>query len=171
MEKRTGQPVRDIPYVSSKEVETAKHLLKQVPFEEVSDFLDYALSEAKKTRFDVQTLGGLKQYLAGYHQSRDRRAAAKAAAEARQIREWEEADRMAYDRYRRAQADELFETLPAEEREIIERLARTSNRPFVAGDGSLASTMYVLARARITAERHPNKIKSFEAWRKSSRAA
>ncbi len=171
IEKRTSQPVKDIPYVSSKEVETAKHLLKQVPFEEVSDFLDYALSEAKKTRFDVQSLGGLKQYVAGYRQTCTRRAAAKTAEKAHQAREGEEADRVAYDRYRRAQADELFEALPAEEREIIERLARTNNRSFMAGDGSLASTMYVLARARTTVERHPNHIKSFESWRKSFRAA
>jgi hypothetical protein len=171
MEKRTGQPVRDIPYVSSREVETAKHLLEQMPFVDVSDFLDYALSEAKNTSFDVQTLGGIKQYIAGYHQSRDRRAAARAAAEARQIREREEVDRMAYERYRRAQVEDLFESLPAEERKIIENLARTGNRPFVAGDGSLASTMYLLACTRFTAERHPNKIKSFESWQKVSRAA
>ncbi len=171
IEKRTGQPIRDIPYVSSKEVETAKHLLDQVPFEKVSDFLDYALSEARKTRFDVQTLGGLKQYLTGYHESRNRRAAAKVAAEAHRSREREEADRMAYDRYRRAQADEMFATLPAEEKETIDTLARAGNRPFGAGDGSLASTMHLLTRARITAERHPNKIKSFETWQKSFRAA
>lgn len=171
IEKRARQPVRDIPYVSSKEVETAKYLLKRVSFQEVSDFLDYALSEAKKTRFDVQSLGGLKQYLIGYRQTCDRRAAAKIAEKAHQVRQREEADHTAYDRYRRAKADELFETLPAEERGTIERLARTGNRPFIAGDGSLASTMYVLTRARITAERYPDNIKSFEAWQKSFRAA
>ena len=36
-------------------------------------FLDYALAEAAKTRFDLQTLGGVKQYLNGYLQSRQRR--------------------------------------------------------------------------------------------------
>jgi hypothetical protein len=55
---------------------------------------------------------------------------AKAAAAARLIGEREDAIRMAFDRYRRGKADELFETSPAEERGIIESLARTGNRPF-----------------------------------------
>jgi hypothetical protein len=29
-------------------------------------FLDFALAEARKTDFDIQTLGGTKHYLAGY---------------------------------------------------------------------------------------------------------
>src|SRR5207253_849361 len=41
IEKRTGQRVRDIPYVSSKEVETARHLLSQVSFAEMSDFFHF----------------------------------------------------------------------------------------------------------------------------------
>ena len=154
IEKRTGQAIRDIPYVSSKEVETARHLLAQVPFEEVPNFLDYALAEAKKTRFDVQTLGGLKQYLTGFRQSREHRAAAGAA---RQTREREESDRLAYDRYRRAAAEQLFASLPATERALIEDLARAGNRPFAAGTGSLASTMYEIAKLRIAVERHPDK--------------
>ena len=52
----------------SKDVETAKYLLARVPFADIPDFLDYALAEAKKTRFDVQTLGGLKQYLSRYQE-------------------------------------------------------------------------------------------------------
>ena len=162
IEKRTGQPVRDIPYVSSKEVETARHLLAQVPFEEVQNFLDYALAEAKKTRFDVQTLGGLKQYLTGYRQSRERRATAAAA---RQTREREEADRLAYDRYRRAAAEQLFASLPATERALIEDLARTGSRPFTAGTGSLATTIYEISKARIAIERHPDKVVNFDEWR------
>jgi hypothetical protein len=68
IEKRTGRPIKDIPYVSSKDVQTAEYFLTQLPFDEVPEFLSYALAEAKKTNFDVQTLGGLKQYLPGYVQ-------------------------------------------------------------------------------------------------------
>jgi hypothetical protein len=41
----------------------------------------------------------------------------------------------------------------------------------MAGSGSLVLTMHVLARDRITADRHPHKIKSFEDWQKLPRAA
>jgi hypothetical protein len=54
-------------------VATAREILQVIPFAEISEFLDYALGEAKRTNFDVQTLGGVRQYLAGYQ-------AAKAAS-------------------------------------------------------------------------------------------
>ena len=58
VEKRTGRKVASQAYVSSKEVETAKRLLREISFEEMPAFFDYALAEAKRTKFDVQTLGG-----------------------------------------------------------------------------------------------------------------
>jgi len=47
----------------------------RVPFADIPDFLDYALAEAKKTHFEVQTLGGLKQYLSRYEERGTQRAA------------------------------------------------------------------------------------------------
>ena len=58
--------------------------LPKLGFDDIPDFLDYALAEARKTRFDVQTLSGLKQYLAGYLAGRQRRAAARATQAARE---------------------------------------------------------------------------------------
>src|ERR1700681_843806 len=66
VEKRTGHPGASVAFVPTKDVETAKQLLTTISFEEVPAFLDYALAEARRTNFDVQTLGGIKQYLAGY---------------------------------------------------------------------------------------------------------
>jgi hypothetical protein len=172
IERRTGQPIKDIPYVSSKDVDTAKQFLARVKFAEIPDFLDYALAEARKTNFDVQTLGGLKQYLPAYFSTRERREAAKATTEARQAREREEAVRLAYDRFKRSSADAVFAALPAGEQSIIENLARGRNGAGFAGrTGPLATTMFEIARGRITAERHGDKIPSFEQWRPTRRAA
>ena len=55
-EKRTGRPASSIGFVNSKDVETAKQLLTKIDFEEMPAFFDYALAEARATRFDVQTL-------------------------------------------------------------------------------------------------------------------
>ena len=52
-EKRTGQKRDTIPYVSTKDVETAKELLSYIPMAEIPGFFDYALSEANKTNFDI----------------------------------------------------------------------------------------------------------------------
>jgi len=105
VEKRNGRANASVPYVSSKEVQTAKHLLAQIPFPEIPDFIDYALAEAKTTRFDVQTLGGLKQYLSGYQERRVQRAAVTAAHARRRVEEKATERRMDYDRFRRAEAD------------------------------------------------------------------
>ncbi len=68
VEKRTGRKSGEFPYVSTKDVNTAKELLKHVPMPAMGNFFDYAFSEAEKTHFDVQTLGGVKQYVNGYRQ-------------------------------------------------------------------------------------------------------
>jgi hypothetical protein len=63
-------------------------------------------------------------------------------------------------------------SLPAPEQAVIEGLAHAHNGAGFAGrDGSLAMTMFEIARARITAERHSAKILSFEQWRPTRRAA
>ncbi len=47
----------------------------------MSDFLDYALAEAGKTRFDLQSLGGVRQYLNRFLQAKQRRTSTKVADE------------------------------------------------------------------------------------------
>ena len=168
VEKRNGRACAGIPYVPSKDVETAKYLLSRVPFEDIPDFLDYALAEAKKTRFDVQTLGGLKQYLSRYQERRAQRATANATQARREAEDKATERRMDYDRFRRAEADRLFSSLPPKERSAIEAAAHTKSPHFGRGSGSLAQTMFEIERARITAQRHPGKIPSLEQWQRRS---
>jgi hypothetical protein len=77
-EKRTGHPADSATFVPSKDVETARQLLAELPFVEMSDFIGYALDAARRTNFDVQTLGGIKLYLAGYMARKKRRMSAEA---------------------------------------------------------------------------------------------
>ena len=169
IQKRTGQMPAG---VSSKDKETARQLLESIPFEDMEGFIDYALAQAKKTNYDPQTLGGIRQYVPGFLQSRQHQATTKAAEAARLARERQEADRLAYHRFRRSTADQLFETLPKGEQEIIEGLARTGGSTTRDGtaNGSFAKTMFEIARARITAERHPNKVAPFDKWKATNPA-
>ena len=160
-EKRTGHPAASVAFVASKDVETAKQLLATIGFDEIPAFLDYALAEARKTDFDIQTLGGVKQYLAGYMAFRERRAAEKVREAGRRVKELEDATRQSYERFRRAQAADIFATLPEAERTSIEDAART----YAAGfGGSLATTMFAFGKVRFTIERHGGKLKTFEQW-------
>ena len=124
VEKRTGRKPEAAAYVSSKDVETAKELLAHLTMAQIPDFLDYALAEAGKTRFAPQTLGGVRQYLNGYQQSRVRQDSSKAAATARQEEQRQTQLRMDYDQYRRTEAERVFDRLAGDEKAAIESQVR-----------------------------------------------
>jgi hypothetical protein len=170
MEKRTGRKPEATAYVSSKEVETAKELLAHLSLAQIPDFLDYALAEAGKTRFDLQTLGGVRQYLNGYQQSRVRRTATKSAVEARQSEQRQTQLRLDYDQYRRTEAQRLFDRLPAGQKAEIEAQAQAK----LSADGPVSDymvqTLIRVEKLRLTIERHPAHVADFEQW-SASRAA
>ena len=160
-EKRTGHRAASIAFVPSRDVDTAKRLLAQLSFAEVPAFLDYALAEARSTGFDVQTLGGIKQYLAGFMAARARREASRKEEAARQARQQEEARQYAYEAYRRVEAVRVFATLPADEQTEIEAQAQAYASRFT---GSLRDAMFENRKARITADQHPDSIETFDHW-------
>lgn len=160
--KRTGQPVGQIASFPSKDVSTAKEILQVIPFAEVGDFIDYALAEAKRTNFDVQTLGGIRQYIAGYQAAKASRTTAKAqqtrAAQERQA----EDEKTAYAAYRRKEARRILATLTADEQVEIDAEATAKAASF---SGSLRKMMTGRKREEIVIERHGDAIPSFEEWR------
>ena len=142
-------------------METAKQLLSELPAAELPAFIDYALAEARKTDFDVQTLGGIKQYLAGYVARREQRAAEKVRETARREEERQDAERQAYEAARRAQALDLFASLPKPDRAAIEAQAAAHAAKF---SGSLRTSMIEFSKVRFTIERHGDKLTTFEQW-------
>ena len=160
-EKRTGHPAASVAFVPSKDVDTAKQLLGSIAFGEIAGFLDYALTEASKTNFDIQTLGGTKQYIAGYMAFRQRQAAAKGREAARMAKERQEATQHTYERFRRAQAAEIYIGLPEAEQAIIEAKARAHAASF---RGALRDSMFEFGKVRFTIERHADKLKTFDEW-------
>jgi hypothetical protein len=163
-EKRTGHPAASIAFVPSKDVETAKHLLAHLPFAEMSAFIDYALAEARRTNFDVQTLGGIKQYLSGYIAFQARQKASRAAQAAWKAQEKAEAERMAYDAYRHAQAIKFFQTLPAYQQANIEEQAQAYATSF---QGSLRDRMLVSRRVHLTLVTYGDRLATFDQWRQA----
>ena len=160
-EKRTGHPASSFAFVPSKDVQTAKQLLAELPAVEMSAFFDYALAEARKTDFDVQTLGGIKQYLAGYMTLRKHRATEAVRQEAQRKQEHQEAEQQAYDSFRRSQALAILANLPDDERDVIETQARTHATTF---RGSLQSAMFEFAKVRFTIEHHEPELLTFGQW-------
>jgi hypothetical protein len=165
-EKLSGKAADALAFVSPKNVETAKYILDQIEFADVPAFIDYALAAARKTRFDVRSLGGVRQYLAAYVEKRTHNVAAKVAASARAVKEQEEADVRSYERFCRSSTEALFASLPLKEKAVIEQCAR-AKAPKFAAKGSLANTMYEIEKIRITRERHASKLPTFGQWKGS----
>jgi hypothetical protein len=167
-EKRSGHSPGSIAFVPTKDVETAKQLLTVLRADEVPAFIDFALAEARKTDFNVQTLCGIKQYLATYLASRKTRAAEKVREAARRQHEQAEAEQQAYDNFRRAQASEIFCGLPDMERHAIELEAHAHAAKF---SGSLRDAMVRFGTIRFTMERHHDKLRTFEQWKADRRTS
>jgi hypothetical protein len=162
--KRTKVDAKQITFASSSDVEAARQLLTHISFEEAPTFIDYALGQASSTKFDVQTLGGLKQYIPGYLASREARMRAKAKADATARQQAQEALQAAYDRFRRDRAQELYANFSDDERAVIDAEARRTSTGF---DGVLAERMLTIRKITVTAQRHSDKIAAFEDWQSS----
>lgn len=161
-QKRTRQPLKSIGFVNSKDVETAKQLLTRIGFKEIPDFLDYALDQARGTKFEVQTLGGLKQYVAGYLAARERsNSHGQQAANAQR----EEKLQSEYEEYRRKEAERIFAKLPKSARQAVEHEAHT--RANLAGP--LSAQMFNVNRRMLIGRRYKERIKSFEQWKRIGR--
>jgi hypothetical protein len=168
-ERRTGKPASAIPFVGSKEVATAKQLLTHIAFEDMPAFLDYALAEAKSTRFDVQSLGGLKQYVAGYVAAREQLANERAREAARRVRETRENLRGEYEQFRRAEAARILASLPKAKRDAIDREAERHVAKFKKG--GLRDQLLEVRKRMLTAQHYGDRIKSFDEWRGTRNAA
>ena len=115
---------------------------------------------------DVQTLGGLKQYVTGYLVTRERSAATKVKENARRATEREDAVRGEYDAYRRKETAQILAQLPKAARTAIENDARP---PVASFTGRLREQMLEVRKRMLTAQRYGDRIKSFEEWNATHR--
>ncbi|MHB1100993.1 MAG: hypothetical protein ACYCZR_15725, partial [Burkholderiales bacterium] len=150
-QKRTGQTISSIAFVPSKDKETAKQFLAQLSIAEMPAFFDFALEEARRTNFDVQTLGGIKPYLASYLASRERQAAGNARDQAHRTRMQADDERQANEARKLAAARSLFDTLGVADQRAVRIEAETRARKFP--EGSLRTMMIEHHIARIMAGR------------------
>jgi hypothetical protein len=129
--------------------------------------LDYALTEAKRSKFEVKSLGGLKAYLPGYLSTLEQRRASRAAHAKHQARTRQEEEQASYSQYRQQKANALFAMLPKSEQEAVETIARgRSAKPFAgARAGTLSAQIFEIEKARAMAERYPDRLPSFADWK------
>jgi hypothetical protein len=81
---------------------------------------------------------------------------------ARREEERQDAEHQAYEISRRAQALDLFASLPDTQRAAIEAQAVAHAAKF---SGSLRTSMIEFGKVRFTIERHGDKLSTFEQWK------
>jgi hypothetical protein len=157
-EKRTGRPINSVAYVNTKDVQTAKQFLAELTLAEAPAFIDFALAEAAKTKFEVQTLGGLRQYLAAFnaHQIVRTETEQRVAAAGRR-----EDQRLAYNAYRRNELAAIFERLSATEQQEIESLARREATRF---GGAPDGPMFRATKHKVLSQRFSERLNTFQDW-------
>lgn len=154
-ERLNSRPTGSIAFVTSKDKETARRLLEHISLAEMPSFIDYALAEAKRTNFDVQTIGGIKQYLGPYLVARERQEAVKARSGAIATTNSQEAERHAQEAQKQLVARRYFDRLPKAVQDGIRAEAVARARKF---SGSLGERMTDHHIAQITATRYSDAI-------------
>jgi hypothetical protein len=125
----------------------------------MSDYFDFALSETKKTGFDVRTLGGLKQYVPAFKARHTEKAARQ---KTRAAKEKIEAERRAYEAYRSAEIRRILQTLPAE---LRTNLVAEADRKASSFSGSLREFTAQGRILELVVERHGAALKTFDQWK------
>ncbi len=97
MNKFHGVPTEKVATVMSHDVTTARELISLVGYDQVPAFLDYALAEAKKTRFEVARLIGLKPYVDRFRAHVEHQPAAAALSKVQRAEALKTAERKAYE--------------------------------------------------------------------------
>jgi len=105
---------------TEKETTFAASLLEKHGHEEIQDFIDYGLAEAKKTNFDMKTFGGLKKYYVPYLKELAQRAQEKEKEKREQEQQLQKRRLGAYDSYRNEELIKIRETMPPQEVDEIE---------------------------------------------------
>lgn len=153
--------------VTAGDIAFATELLALYSAAECRTFIDFSLSEASTTNFNVRSFVGVKQYQAAYSAKRHERARHSAADEAR--RKQAESDRLAqalseeYEAFRNAQLERIRASLPAAAIANLEEQARTllQHGPLKFKDG--AGRLVRIAVNDQLAREHA--VPSFDEWK------
>ena len=148
---------------SEKETAFAASLLEKYTIEETKAFIAYGIAEAKKTKFEIRSIGGLKKYYAPYVKDLREKAKEKARDIEEQKSQENDRCRRAYEAYRATEITRLRSSLPSDELERMENAVRDEVE--AKHPGSKIFTGWIRQRAdHLIAEKH--EILSFEEWQK-----
>lgn len=148
---------------SEKETSFAASLLEKHSPAEVKGFIDFGILQAKKTNFDIKTLGGLKKYYFPYTKELAARGRAMQEGERAQTKKDEDRRLAAYESYRAKELARIRAALAESEIAALENSVRQELESI--HPGSKIFTGWIRQRAdRFLAEKHG--MFSFDEWQR-----
>jgi hypothetical protein len=163
-QKLYGTEAIDGIALSDKETSFAASLLEKHSVAEMRGFVDYGLTEAAKTNFDIKTFGGLKKYYLHYTKRLAAHAQATTKEAAEDEKRTQERKLSAYDLYRQEEVAKIRGALSPAEIEAIETGIREELE--AQHSGAKIFSGWIRQRAdRAIAEKHG--VLSFADWQKS----
>lgn len=155
----------DTNIFSAKDTDFLRELEEQFGDDGVRDLIDYAIAEAPKTKFAMQTVHAIRQYIPAWQAEKEQRAAAREqqrAADAQRTREREQAE---YDEFVKAETHYYLDSLTPERRaELTTRAAEAVDAKYPP-DSPLHKISVRIAENQLIREAHP--LPTFEDWKKS----
>lgn len=166
MAKRHGTPAETIANVVTSDVETARELIQLLGYDKLPSFIDYALAQAKTTRFEVERLAGLKQYVERFHAHAQGQVAAAARSKAQRATALQEAEQEAYENWC---GQEIKRRIAALSPEVVSRIeAKIRAEETESTMPTLVSMAVHVALRRHVAELEP--LPDFTNWKQRRHA-
>lgn len=148
---------------SEKETSFAAPLLEKHSTTEAKGFIDFGIMEAKKTNFDIKTLGGLKKDYLPYMKELSARGKAMQQDAKEQTKKEEDRRLAAYEAYREKELARIRATLSKVEIAALDNSVRQELESL--HPGSKIFTGWIRQRGdRFLAEKHGTL--SFDEWQK-----
>ncbi len=163
--KLKGVDVLDTNIFSGKDTDFLRALDAQFGEDGVRDLIDYAVAEAPKTQFVMQTVHAIKQYIPAWQAEKEKRIATRARQRRDEENQKEERKQIEYEHFIKAELHYYIDSLSPEERaNLTNRVADLVDVKHPKGSPVHSISMRIVERQLIQ-EAHP--LPSFDEWKMS----
>ena len=152
---------------SPKDTDFIADLIEQFGDDGVLDLIDYAVAEAPKTKFTMQTVQALKIYLSAWQADKEKRAGARERKQAEHQKLAEERALSEYESFTKMETHHYLDSLSPEARSQLTTRASTLTaleHPNYPTDSPVYRISLRIIERKLIGEAHP--LPSFEEWKR-----
>ena len=153
---------------SPKDTDFIAELVEKFGDDGVQDFIDYAVAEAPKTKYDMKTVHALKTYLPAWQADKEKRAGAQARKQAERQKQAEARTLSEYESFAKMETHHYLDSLSPEARSQLTSRASTFaelEHPNQPKDSPVYRISLRIIERKLIEEANP--LPTFEEWKKN----